>query len=595
MMGKRLAGVQLHLVRNIDDVMEFKRWLGTEHANNVIAVDTETSGLDPYEPGARIRMCQFGDTKTGWAIPWDEWKGAALEALKSYEGGWIFHNIGFDVRWLEEHSTWRMPWHRGHDTMIQAHLMDPTQPVALKNLSTRLIDRNANAGEYLLKESMHRNGWTWDTVPVDFDQYWGYAALDVVLTANLHDHFQIMDRYPTAYELELAVRRITLGMEQNGSRIDVEYCERKYKELNDYVEYAKQWGKDNLGISIGSNVQLVRYFETLGAEITETTASGSKSVNKDQLKILVANGGKPGEIADWVLKVRKADKLAGTYFKNFIEGNVDEFVHPSIRTLGARTGRMSITNPALQTLPKGEATVRRAFIPRADNEVIITSDLDQVEFRMFASMSNDSELIALFRAADEGGADVFTGIGQELYSDPSMTKADKRRGSIKSMIYGRLYGAGVAKQAITAGVPTEVMQAMSDRFDALYPGMKRYQEAVESTVTGRFAEEGEGYVLLESGRRLPVDRERMYTGVNYMIQGGAAEVFKRNLVKLDMAGFGDMMMVPVHDEIVLSVPAADAADCMDAVKECMTTRDGWSIPLTSGIDGPLQSWGEKYE
>jgi DNA polymerase-1 len=479
--------------------------------------------------------------------------------------------------------------------MIEAHLADPTDSVALKNLSVRLIDRKANSGEYLLKESMHRNGWTWDTVPVDFDQYWAYAALDVVLTAQLHDHSKTMETYARAYELELAVRRITLQMEQNGSRVDVDYCERKYKELNDYVETAKVWGKENLGISIGSSVQLIKYFESLGAEITETTTSGGKSVNKDQLKLFHAEGGQAGEIADWILKVRKADKLAGTYFLNFINGNVDGLVHPSIRTLGARTSRMSITNPALQTLPKGESTVRRAFIPRTEDECIITSDLDQVEFRMFASMSMDQALLDLFRNADIGGSDVFTGIGQELYSDPSMTKEDKRRGSIKSMIYGRLYGAGVPKQAMTAGVPVDVMQAMSDRFDSLYPGMVQYQKAVEDAVTGRFASEGQGYVMLRSGRKLPVDKTRMYTGVNYMIQGGAAEVFKQNLVNLDMAGFGDMMMVPVHDEIVLSVPKADADDAMEAVRECMTTRTGWEIPLTSGIDGPLANWGEKYE
>jgi DNA polymerase-1 len=575
--------------------MAFKRWLGERHENNTIAVDTETSGLDPYAPGSRVRLCQFGDTKTGWAIPWEDWRGLALEALKEYEGHWVFHNIGFDVRWLEHHSPWKMPWHRGYDTMIEAHLADPTDSVALKNLSVRLIDRKANSGEYLLKESMHRNGWTWDTVPIDFDQYWAYAALDVVLTAQLHDHFKTMETYAKAYELELAVRRITLQMEQNGSRVDVDYCQRKYKELNDYVEVAKAWGKDNLGISIGSSVQLIKYFESLGAEITETTTSGGKSVNKDQLKLFRAEGGKAGEIADWILKVRKADKLAGTYFLNFINGNVDGLVHPSIRTLGARTSRMSITNPALQTLPKGESTVRRAFIPRTEDECIITSDLDQVEFRMFASLSEDPELLDLFRAADLGGADVFTGIGAELYNDPLMTKADKRRNSIKSMIYGRLYGAGVAKQAITAGVPQAVMQTMSDRFDALYPGMAMYQKAVEDTVTGRFGEEGLGYVLLRSGRKLPVDSGRMYTGVNYMIQGGAAEVFKQNLVNLDMAGFGDAMMVPVHDEIVLSVPKADVEEAKDAVRECMTTREGWAIPLTSGIDGPLANWGEKYE
>ena len=76
------------------------------------------------------------------------------------------------------------------------------------------------------------------------------------------------------------------------------------------------------------------------------------------------------QLAEVVLKQRKADKLANTYFKNFLEGNINGIVHPSIRTLAARTGRMSITQPALQTLPSGDATVRRAFIPKDEDHQI---------------------------------------------------------------------------------------------------------------------------------------------------------------------------------------------------------------------------------
>jgi DNA polymerase-1 len=82
--------------------------------------------------------------------------------------------------------------------------------------------------------------------------------------------------------------------------------------------------------------------------------------------------------------------------------------------------------------------------------------------------------------------------------------------------------------------------------------------------------------------------------VNYLIQGGAAEVFKANLVKLDQADLTEMLIVPVHDEIVLQAPRKDANEIMQTVKECMTTRDGWAVPLTADVDGPLENWGAKY-
>jgi DNA polymerase-1 len=384
-------------------------------------------------------------------------------------------------------------------------------------------------------------------------------------------------------------------MELNGARVDLEYSKKKYDELISYTEQVSTWAKQNYGLGIGSNPQLVRTFEGLGAEITDFTPSGQKSASKDQLKKLTIDGTpEVKQLADTTLKYRQALKVANTYFLNFLNDNTNGLVHPSINTMGARTGRMSIQNPALQTLPKGDDTVRRAFLPKDDDHVIITSDLDQVEFRMFSSLSQDQNLINLFNLADATGSDPFTEIGREVYNDPSMVKSDKRRGLIKGVVYGRLYGAGVSKQALTAGVPEDQMRAVSNAFDERYPGMQLFQKAVEKRGTERLETEGQGFVNTWTGRRIPCDEDRVYTLVNYLIQGGAAEVFKSNLVKLDQADLTDLLIVPVHDEIVLNAPRKDAEEIKELVRRCMTTTDGWAVPLTADADGPLENWGEKY-
>jgi DNA polymerase-1 len=87
----------------------------------------------------------------------------------------------------------------------------------------------------------------------------------------------------------------------------------------------------------------------------------------------------------------------------------------------------------------------------------------------------------------------------------------------------------------------------------------------------------------------------VYSLTNYLVQSSAAEVFKLNLTALDQADLTEYMVVPVHDEIVLNCPDSDAEEIMQTVKECMTTRDGWQVPLTAGVDGPFKTWGEKYE
>ena len=602
-----LGNIRLELVDSVEQAQRFIHWLGERRPHNAIAIDTETGELpggkreDALSPWhGQLRLVQVGDGQTGWSIPWSEWNGVFYEAMDKFDGPIVCHNIAFEARWFDVHSRWKMPWERAHDTMIMAHLIDPLGSGALKRLTSQYVDPQAAALQGQLDEGLVKNGWTWGTVPINYQPYWAYGALDPILTMRLWEMF--WDKcgpegpYSRAYELEMNTRRIVTRMELNGARLDLDYSKKKYQELVDYTEQVKQWGKDNYnGLSITSNAQLVRQFEALGAEITQTTPSGAKSASADQLKLLLRDGTPEIQLlADTVLKQRKADKLASTYFSNFINDNVNGFVHPSVKTLGARTGRMSIQNPALQTLPKGDDTVRRAFLPKDDDHVIITSDLDQVEFRMFATMSKDANLINLFNLADATGSDPFTEIGREVYNDPSMVKSDKRRGLIKGVVYGRLYGAGVAKQALTAGVPEEQMRAVSNAFDERFPGMALFQKKVEDVGMRRLKTEGQGYVNTWTGRRLPCDEDRVYTLVNYLIQGGAAEVFKSNLVKLDQADLTELLIVPVHDEIVLNAPREDAAEIQRIVRECMTTRDGWAVPLTADVDGPLENWGQKY-
>lgn len=583
--------LELHLVNTIDEAWAFKRWASERHPH--LGFDTETSGLDPRAPDAKLRLVQIGDEKTGWAIPWEQWGGVALEILNEFEGEWIAHNIAFDAKWLEIHAGWKVPWHRAHDTMIMAQVCDPLGGGALKPLAIRHVDRRSGAGDHLLKEAMAKEGWGWGDIPVDYDAYWAYGALDPVLTVHLRNHFQADKAYPRVYELEMAARRVISRMEDNGARIDLEYCEEKYEKLTEWVEGIKKWGQNQLGISLGSNLQLIRHFEKLGAEITRTTKSGNPSVDKYQLKMWANDPPTQeiGQLASLLLQMRHADKMSNSYFKNFLGMHSDGVLHPSIKTLGARTGRMSMTNPALQTLPKGEALVRDAFIPH-EGHVLISSDYSQIEARLMAHFSGDPKLIQTFIDADAAGSDFFTAIGSDIYST-NMEKSDKRRGLVKNTMYGKMYGAGVNKMAETAGVPYDQMKAVVDAFDGRYPGVKGFQKKVEDMGVRRERGEGQGYVTTPFGRRLPCDEGKIYALTNYLLQGHAAELLKDAIVRLDLAGLGDWMLLPVHDEIIFSVPKEEYKDAMVTIGEIMSIH-GMAVDVPAEPEGPLSRWGQRY-
>lgn len=590
-------------VDTYEDVQDFMRWLS--ETRDILAVDTETTGFDPYAPGARIRLCQFGDVNAGWTIDAVKWPGLCQHVLNTYQGEIVFHNIDFDARWIIVHwPEVKFPWSRCHDTMLYQKIWDNEAPAGLKPLGVKYYGHAADAGQRMLDAGMTRNKWTWATVPLDFAPYSQYAALDCVLTARIFRklHEVHSGKFKRVAELEMHSRRICTNMSLRGMRIDAGYCKSKSIEMDKYVNDLKKYCDDVYHVDIGSTTKLGKYFtdieEALRVDrgdpdfqlLTQFTATGKPQMNKEVLEHLAAEG---YDLASHAVDARQVEKINNTYLKNFIKFGENDggIVHHQIQTMAARTGRMSIKDPALQTLPKGDKTVRRAVIAH-EGQVILTSDLDQVEFRLISALAQDNALIERFRQADSIGPDVFTQIGREVFEDPTMEKADARRATMKTMIYARLYGAGLERQAASAGIPVSRMKVISDSFDAMYPDLKRFQEKVGSTLQ-TMARSGERpYVETYTGRRLYVAPDRTYAGINYLVQSTASEVMKYNLIDLDMSGLSDAMLCPVHDEVICSVDPGDVEEARQTIKECMTTDEEFEVSLPADCSEAMDSWGD---
>lgn len=588
----------LRLVESIDDLFDMKRWFGERR--DIMGLDTETSGLDPWAPGAKLRLVQIGDHREGWAVPWERWGGAAIELMDAWKGGFTLHNASFDAKWLKVHADWEMPWDRTDDTMIMAQIEDPSGPADLKTLSTRFIDPMADAGQKELKTAMKVQNWTWATIPVNFPAYYLYSALDPVLAAHLWSHYRTDLSFPVAYDLEMSVRRVCTEMEMNGMRVDLEYSKKRFDELKKQVEESKAWAKENWGIAIGSNPQLADFFlNQLGAKFEVfSKTSGKPSVDKNQMALfLVSEDQTVREVAKFINEVRNADKMSNSYFKNFLEMNNDGIVHPSVKTMGARTGRMSVTSPALQTIPKDDTMgVRKAFIPRNEGDVLISCDYSQVEMRLLAHFSGDPALQAAFREADATGGDFFVSIGRQVYNDPSFSKKDPRRGLMKGVMYGAAYGSGIQKMADTAGVSFEEMKKVSDDIFGAYPGIKAFMLDTENLGIQREESEGQGYIVTATGRKIPADKGKLYTLTNYTLQGTAAELMKKAIVRLDAAGYGPYLQMAIHDEMIFSMPPEMVEKALPEIEELMSYCNGEfavDLPAEPEVIGS-ENWGSKY-
>lgn len=585
-----LDDVRVHLVDSTDAVADFMRWLGERRPDNEIGCDTESTGLDKDRD--RIRTVQFGDAQTGWTIPVEDWRGVIKTVFTKFEGSYVGHNFPFDEAMIANDGIEPPPRSRVHDTRPMHHPLESTYSTALKNLAARYVDPRAGAAQKDLDDGIKTYGW--DRIPVTFQPYWVYAAIDPVLTKQVKDAIypRVQAECPQAYDLELAVSWVTHDIERYGIHVDAEYAKKAFDNFEHYVAETGNWVQDNYGVSAGSNQGVVRVLNEQGYQWDKRTASGAPALDKEIL------AGIDHPLAQTVLRRRQRQKLAKTYLRHFIdERDALNLIHCSINSIGARTGRMSVQNPALQTLPRfsernaDAITIRNCISARPDHTLLMC-DFDQIEMRILAYLCRDPNMIAAFLS--EG--DFFTSMACQLFHLESMAKSDPRRQITKNGGYAKIYGAGYEKFALTAGVSVAEAKSFMAQFDARFAEVPRFQKSVINIAMQRQRDEGSSYVRSPlTGRRHVADRNKEYALTNYLIQGLAAEIFKMKVLEVDAAGLGQWLTMLVHDEVVLDVPNEHVVDAVHTLEKVMNDSQVLApVPVSASVSFGSR-WGSKRD
>jgi DNA polymerase-1 len=472
-------------------------------------------------------------------------------------------------------------------------LAEPHRNAALKEVTSRLISSKAADSQEQLHKAMKKYKWGWDTVPHDLPEYRFYAGMDVILNSRLYEH-EICQRglNSPVYEMEMDVRAICSEMEWRGMRVNIpfarEMAEQLRKEANELANNVHR----EYGFSISSGSQLATWLLDRGVKLSVLTKGGSASTSKEALEAARYSAtGEAADVMDAVLRSRKITKMASSYFDNFVNMSTDGLLHPQIQTLQARTGRMSITKPAMQTLPRvsddpDSLMIRQAIIPREENHRLVSSDFSQIELRVIASLSEDPGLVEAFREADETGGDIFVSAMRLVYNDPSLTKKDPRRSLIKNTFYGSAYGAGVAKMAQTAHVSVEEMRQVADAVFGRFAGMKRYMKVCEKEAISN-----DNWITTPYGRRIWVDPDISYKALNAKVQSYANDIFKHTMVNLAHAGLLDYMVCPVHDEVVFSIPESDLEEATHTIAEVMPYTD-LLVPVPAEPSPGVTDWSQ---
>jgi DNA polymerase-1 len=565
-------------------------------ANPILGFDTETTGLDWWnsDRGFRIRLAQFGNGVESWVLPVEinpQFKAAAVWALRKARR-LIAHNGTFDQHVSER--TLGVPLEelapKMLDTKIFAHLVDPRQVkeggpgLKLEELVKFYIDPAAaeevkGSMTQIAKRYKVKKEAIWGLVRTFDPEYLLYSGTDPIWAYRLL-HI-LMPKVPArskakgliSWEHRLA--HITAKMERTGYLVDSAYAEKRIAELKveeeKWVAVASQWVEN-----VNSDKQLIEAFQNLGFKLTKKTPKGNFSMDAEVLDSI------DHPLAEAVKKATKAAKWRKTWFEAAINGMDSEGrVHASINSIQARTARMSISGSiAAQTFPAGDGYVRSAFLAE-EGHVSVSIDFGNMELRVMAAASGDPVMLKAFYA-DEDLHNI-TAIAAFGPMKPGQKKHDKRPAG-KGTNFA--IGFGGTWKAVTEGfgVPEADARKAVDAFWATYLGVAEFADKLKAEATRT------GYIYTATGRRLPVDRRRLYSALNYYIQSSARDITARAIINLDRAGFTPWMRLPVHDELVFSFPKERAAELTEKAARIMEfTFKGLLIPADGEIGD--RSWG----
>ncbi len=626
------------VARTIEDAERCARWIGTNKP--VLAIDTESAGLNWWRDP--MRLMQLSDGKTTWVVPAHN-AGPVVDRLAKYLSGrtktprkLAFANAKYDTHVLQAHTGLVLPWEPLLDIQAAAAALFPGEPKGLKDLGEEYVDpMGAILGKWLYR-IFADNGWArdskksdkplgWAHIPWDNEVYLAYAAWDAWATASMAPDFDArMDKdQRSVYELDRGVTGVLHKMETRGTRIDRAYCASKAEELTDFIDQATKSILERYGVRASSDAEVAAFLESQGV-VLPTTETGKSSVAADALAEC------PHPVAQEILAVRHSDKFRSYFLGMLNNAGAGDIMHPSINPIGARTGRMSCSDPPLQQLPR-KRLIRDAVIPR-DGNLLAKCDFDQIEMRLMAhfvaAVMGDTTMLDAIKegdrlaAAGKKGYDLHSMNARAVYGISLDDVVPKLYRSLaKNGGFAEVYEAGPARFAATinSGLPPDQWITVEDAqqfkvtFNETFPGIRPFKKLLQQTAKRRLREDGRPWIKAQSGRTHVAPRGKcdehgkgqcamscssrpwiFYPLTNYLIQGTAADVFKQALIRMDVAGLADQLILPVHDEAIADVPEADAQDYVEAMGDVLSDRSSWLVPLTA--DGKLvDRWGVGYE
>ena len=450
------------------------------------------------------------------------------------------------------------------DTLLAAYLLNPEE----SRYSLREL-----AQEYL---------------GISSDRFSQYDNADITgrLAIVLRKRLQEMGLEDIYLKLELPLVEIIYDMERVGIKVDSQTLlelsqtfEEELKRLS--AEIYQLAGQE---FNINSPTQLANIFEKLNIVISRKTPTGKVSTSADVLEELATQYELPKKVIDY----REIAKLKNTYIDalpKLINPKTGR-VHTTINQTVAATGRLSSSNPNLQSIPVNSVlgrNVRKAFIA-GDGYVLLSADYSQIELRLLAHIAKDEKMTEAFQR----GEDIHTKTAKEVFGAQSEEELKAKRRLAKSTNFGIAYGVGAFGLAQRVGISRSEAKEAIEKYYTTYTGVRHYmanipeqgrqQQGIVKTIFGRIRKLTD---LNNSNHNLRTRAER--EAINAPIQGTAADLVKLAMIKiyqrLKAEKLKSRMLLQVHDELLLEVIPEELKQVQELVKTEMEQVYLLSVPL----------------
>ncbi len=583
-----------------ETVLDEKRldwWLERARAAELVAIDTETTSLDPMRAelvGLSLSIEPFEACYVPLAhhyagVPAQLDRALVLDRLRPWLEDGQAAKVGQNLKY-DAHVLANCDIHLAgiaHDTLLESYVLEAHRSHDLDSLADRHLGRRTIRYTDVAGKGVKQISFT----EVDLDTATRYAAEDADIALHLHRTMypQIAADAHLEYiyrDIELPVSRVLQTMERTGVLIDAEALARQSEELGQRMRELEASAVELAGAPFnpGSPKQLGQVlFEQLGLPVLKRTAGGAPSTSEDVLERLAPDYPLPRIVLDW----RSLAKLKGTYtdkLPKMIDPRSGR-VHTRFSQAVAVTGRLASSDPNLQNIPVRTAEgrrIREAFIAPPGAK-IVSADYSQIELRIMAHISRDENLLRAF----EQGLDVHRATAAEVFGvDPADVSFEQRRYA-KVINFGLIYGMSAWGLAANLGIERSAAKTWIDRYFDRYPGVARYMEETRERA------HRDGYVETALGRRLWIAEINSPNGprragaeraaINAPMQGTAADLVKLAMIRVQewivQERLRARLILQVHDELVLEVPDEEIDLVREHVPRWMSGVATLAVPL----------------